>query len=45
MLIREMAFQLRPGSYLVGVGPEAALLSYNDLRTVLVKVLTQIEAR
>ncbi len=45
MLVRETAPQLRPGSYLIGVGPEAALLSYDDLRRVLVKVLKQIEAQ
>jgi ribonuclease P protein component len=45
MLIRELAPQLLPGSYMVGAGPEAALLTYNDLRAVLVKVLMQIEAR
>jgi ribonuclease P protein component len=45
MLIREVAPQLRSGSYLIGVSPEAALLSYNDLRNLLVKVLKQIEAR
>jgi ribonuclease P protein component len=45
MLVREAAPQLRPGSYLIGVGPEAALLSYDDLRTVLVKILKQIEAQ
>jgi hypothetical protein len=45
MLVREVAPQLRPGYYLIGAGPETALLSYNDLRTLLVKVLKQIEAR
>jgi ribonuclease P protein component len=44
-LIRELAPRLRPGSYLIGVGPEATLLSYDDLRKALVKVLKQIEAR
>jgi len=45
MLIRELAPQLRSGSYLVGASREAALLSYNDLRILLVKTLKQIEAR
>jgi ribonuclease P protein component len=45
MLIRELAPQLGPGSYLVGASPEAALMSYNDLRILLVKILKQIEAR
>ena len=45
ILVREVAPQLRPGSYLIGVGPEAALLSYSDLQAVLVKILKQIEAR
>jgi hypothetical protein len=45
MLVREAAPQLRPGSYLIGVSPEAANLSYDDLRTTLVKVLKYIEGR
>jgi ribonuclease P protein component len=44
MLVREAAPRLRPGSYLIGAGPEAAHLSYNNLRTLLVKVLKEIEA-
>jgi ribonuclease P protein component len=44
-LIRESAPRLRPGSYLIGVSPGATLLSYDDLREALVKVLKQIEAR
>ena len=45
MLVREAAPQLRPGSYLILVSPEAANLSYDDLRTTLVKVLKYIEGR
>jgi ribonuclease P protein component len=45
MLIREAAPLLRPGAYLIGVGPEAALLSHDNLRTVLVKALKYIEGR
>ena len=44
MLTREAAPMLRPGAYMISVGPEAALLSYEDLRTLLVKAITQIEA-
>jgi hypothetical protein len=43
MLIREAAPLLRPGAYLIGVGPEAAFLSHDNLRTVLVKALKYIE--
>jgi ribonuclease P protein component len=45
MLVLETASRLRPGSYLIGVGPDAAFLSYDDLRTLLVKLLTSIEGR
>jgi ribonuclease P protein component len=44
MLVREAAPRLAPGCYLIGVGPEAASLSYHNLRTVLLKVLKYIEA-
>jgi ribonuclease P protein component len=43
MLIREAAPTLRPGAYLIGVGPAAALLSYEELRDSLQKVLTSIQ--
>ena len=39
MLIREAAPMLRPGAYLIGAGPAAALLSYEELRTILYKAL------
>ena len=45
MLTREAAPLLRPGAYLISVGPEGALLSYEKLRTLLMKVLKDIEAR
>jgi ribonuclease P protein component len=44
-LTREAAPNLRSGSYLIGVSPEAASLSYDELRTVLVKVLRYIESQ
>jgi hypothetical protein len=39
MLIREAAPVLRPGAYLIGVGPAAALLSYEELRDILHKAI------
>ena len=43
MLIREAAPTLRPGAYLIGVGPAAALLSYEELREILQKALKSIQ--
>ena len=43
MLIREAAPELRPGAYLIGAGPGAALLSYEELRTKLRKALEEIQ--
>jgi ribonuclease P protein component len=43
MLIREAAPTLRPGAYLIGAGPDAALLSHDSLRAILVKALNYIE--
>jgi hypothetical protein len=43
MLIRESAPTLRPGAYLIGVAPEGARLSYQQLRIPLVRALTYIE--
>jgi ribonuclease P protein component len=43
-LTREAAPLLRPGAYLISVEPEATLLSSEKLRTLLVKVLKQVEA-
>jgi ribonuclease P protein component len=45
MLTREAAPLLQPGAYMISVGPEAADLSYENLRTLLVKVLKDIEGR
>ena len=45
MLTREAGPLLRPGAYLISVGPEGALLSYEKLRTLLMKVLKDIEDR
>jgi ribonuclease P protein component len=39
MLIREAAPMLRPGAYLIGVGPAAALLSHEELRVILHKAI------
>jgi hypothetical protein len=44
MLIREAAPDLRLGAYVISVGPEAAALPYDHLRTVLVKALRSIES-
>ena len=43
MLIRESAARLRPGAYLIGAGPAALQLSYEDLRRTLLTALTSIE--
>jgi hypothetical protein len=43
MLIREAASTLRPGAYLIGVGPAAVLLSYEELREILQKALKSIQ--
>jgi ribonuclease P protein component len=43
MLVREAAPVLGSGAYLIGVGPAAALLPYEDLRTTLMKALKSIE--
>jgi ribonuclease P protein component len=43
MLIRDEASALDPGAYLIGVGPAAAALPYEDLRTTLLKALRSIE--
>jgi ribonuclease P protein component len=43
MLVREAAPALGSGAYLIGVGPAAALLPYEDLRTTLMKALKSIE--
>jgi ribonuclease P protein component len=43
MLIREAAPKLRPGAYLIGVRPPAALLNYAELQEALSKVLRYFE--
>ena len=45
MIVREAAPTLRPGAYLIGVGPDAVFLSSDSLRTTLMKALTHIEGR
>ena len=42
-LTRDAAPLLHPGAYMISVGPEAALLSFEKLRTLLVKVLNEVE--
>lgn len=34
-VVRELAAELRPGAYLVGVGPEAASLGFDELRELV----------
>jgi ribonuclease P protein component len=43
MLMREAAPTLRPGAYLIGVGPAAALLRHEELREILSKALKYLE--
>jgi ribonuclease P protein component len=45
VLVREATPLLRPGAYMISVGPEAALLSCEKLRALLVKVLKDIEGQ
>jgi ribonuclease P protein component len=45
VLVREAAPLLHPGAYMISVGPEAALLSHQKLRTLLVKVLNHVEGQ
>jgi ribonuclease P protein component len=42
MVIREAAPSLRPGAYLIGVAPTAALLPYADLRVHVLKALERL---
>ncbi len=35
---------LHPGAYLIGVGPAAALLSYEELRDILHKAIKYLQA-
>jgi ribonuclease P protein component len=45
MLIRETAPQMAPGAYLIGVGPAAAVLSYEELRAVLIRTIKLVETQ
>ena len=36
----EVAPQLQPGAYLIGAAPEAAALSYGDLKAIVAEALT-----
>jgi ribonuclease P protein component len=44
-VIRESAAGLRPGAYLIGAGPGAVALSYDELRRDLLKALRCIETQ
>ena len=39
MLMRGLARDLEPGAYLVGVGPQAADLSFQELATLIARLL------
>ena len=41
-IIRELAPQLRPGTYLIGVAPQAAQLRFGELRTTVIQALEAI---
>jgi len=43
MLMREAAPTLQPGAYLVGVGPGAPALAYDQLRATLGKALRDFQ--
>jgi hypothetical protein len=45
MLIREEAANLRPGAYLIGVGAEAAQMTYTELKHSLDQALQRLEHR
>ena len=42
MVIREQADALRPGAYLVGAGPTAVGMGFEELRRSLVAALSEI---
>lgn len=39
---RDAAFRLAPGAYLVGAGPDAANLPYEDLRMIFLRALDAV---
>lgn len=41
-IVRELAPHLRPGSYLIGVAPQATELRYGELRTTVIQALEAI---
>jgi ribonuclease P protein component len=43
MLMRQVAADLRPGSYLIGASPEAADLSYAELQNLVVRLIKSLE--
>lgn len=43
MIVRDAAPMLRPGAYMIGVGPVAASLSYRELQRLLCKALKDLE--
>jgi len=40
----EMASQLEPGAYLIGAAPEAAALSYGDLKAIVAEALDSVSS-
>lgn len=42
MVVRETASRLPPGAYMIGVGPDASSLDYEELRTHLMQALDHL---
>jgi len=40
MIVREIAPTLLPGAYLIGVGPDAAAIPYDELRIMVPRAIT-----
>jgi len=40
MIVREVAPTLLPGAYLIGVGPDAAAIPYDELRIMVPRAIT-----
>ncbi|MGH9056360.1 MAG: ribonuclease P protein component [Acidimicrobiales bacterium] len=45
ILVREAAPTLPPGAYLVGVGPEVALLRFQELREMIMRAFAKVGRR
>lgn len=43
MLMRQVAGDLRPGAYLVGVAPEAAHLTYSQLEDLVSRIIQSFD--